>query len=139
MLGLCLRVRDLGGEADRAQFAFEQAATALESVIAKGDPADPERDFHHVMAATAYHLGIFRRAYSLLAPVQADHNFSPLERALCHLIPRNLSELEQLALTSRLGGDGYDKGCAPDENSCRRHIRGRDFAGRKTRPGGAGV
>jgi hypothetical protein len=60
------------------------------------------------MAATAYHLGSFRRAYSLLAPVQADHNFSPLERALCHLILGNLSELERLALTSRLGGDGTD-------------------------------
>ena len=109
MLGLGLRLRDLGGDAGRARLAFEQAATALESVIAKGDPADPDRAFHHVISATAYHLGRFSaRAYSLLAPVQADHNFSPLERGLCHLILRNLSELEQLVLTSRLGGDGTD-------------------------------
>src|SRR6516165_3011266 len=97
MLGQGLRLRDLGGRADRARLAFEQAGTALESVIAKGDPADPDRDFHHVMAAAAYHLGRFSaRAYSLLVPVQSDDNFSPLEHALCQLILRNLTELEQL-------------------------------------------
>ncbi len=109
MLGLGLRLRDLGGSADSARLAFEQAATALEAVIAKGDPTDPDRDFHHVMAATAYHLGRFSaRAYSLLAPIQRDDNFSPLERALCQLLLRNLTELEQLVLTSRLYGAGTD-------------------------------
>src|SRR2546421_6176697 len=89
MLGMGLRLRDMEGSAELARLAFEQAATALESVIARGDPADPDRDFHHVMAATAYHLGRFSaRAFSLLARVQADENFSPLERALCHLILR---------------------------------------------------
>jgi superfamily II DNA/RNA helicase len=109
MLGQGLRLRDLGGRADRARLAFEQAGTALESVIAKGDPADPDRDFHHVMAAAAYHLGRFSaRAYSLLVPVQSDDNFSPLERALCHLILRNFRELEELVVTDRLGGAGSD-------------------------------
>src|SRR6516165_6867246 len=51
MLGLGLRLRDLGGREEIARLAFEQAATALESVIARGDPADRDRNFHHVMAA----------------------------------------------------------------------------------------
>ena len=109
MLGLGLRLRDLEGSADSARLAFEQAATALEAVVAKGDPTDPDRDFHHVMAATAYHLGRFSaRAYSLLAPMQTDDNFSPLEHALCQLILRNLTELEQLVLINRLDGAGTD-------------------------------
>jgi superfamily II DNA/RNA helicase len=109
MLGLGLRLRDMDGSPERARLAFEQAATALESVIAKGDPSDRDRDFHHVMAATAYHLGRFSaRAFSLLAPVRADQNFSPLERALCYLIVRNLNELDQLVVTGRLDGAGSD-------------------------------
>jgi hypothetical protein len=47
VLGLGLRLRDLGGAADCARLAFEQAATALEFVIAKGNPTDPDRDFLH--------------------------------------------------------------------------------------------
>lgn len=109
MLGLGLRLRDMEGSHDLARLAFEQAATALESVVAKCDPADRDRDFHHIMAATAYHLGRFSaRAYSLLARVQAEGNFSPLERALCLLILRNLDELERLVLTGRLDGMGSD-------------------------------
>lgn len=109
MLGLGLRLRDMEGSEDLARLAFEQAATALESVIAKGDPTDRDRDFHHVMAATAYHFGRFSaRAYSLLARVQADENFSPLERALSHLILRNLDELDRLILSARLDGGGSD-------------------------------
>jgi len=109
MLGLGLRLRELGGSGELARLAFEQAATALESVIVRGDPDDPNRDFHHIMAATAYHLGRFSaRAFSLLAPIQADENFSPLEQALCHLIVRNLDELNALVITARLEGTGSD-------------------------------
>src|SRR5579863_2423964 len=109
MLGLALRLRDMDGSAELARLAFEQAATALESVVAKGAPADRDRDFHHVMAAVAYHLGRFSaRAFSLLARVQTDENFSPLERALCHLILRNLDELDKLVVTGRLDGAGGD-------------------------------
>jgi hypothetical protein len=79
MLGLGLRLRDLGGDVDRARVAFQQAATALEAVIANGDPANPDRDFHHVMAAAAYHLGRFSaRAYSLLVPVPPARHHSRL-------------------------------------------------------------
>src|SRR5271168_1150883 len=36
LLELGLRLREVGGDPDRARIAFEQAATALEAVIAKG-------------------------------------------------------------------------------------------------------
>lgn len=50
LLGLGLRLRELQGDTTQARMAFEQAATALEAVIAKGDPGDADRDFHFVMA-----------------------------------------------------------------------------------------
>lgn len=103
LLGLGLRLRELGGNPAIARIAFEQAASALESVISKGDPTDTTRDFHHVVAAAAYHLGRFSaRAYSLLARVQVDDNFSPIEVALSQLMLRNLNELERLILLVRL-------------------------------------
>lgn len=109
LLGLGMRLRELGGDPVIARMAFEQAASALESVISKGDPADIARDFHHVLAATAYHLGRFSaRAYSLLARVQDDDNFSPIEVALAHLMLRNLNDLERLILRDRLGGGRDD-------------------------------
>lgn len=113
LLGLGLRFLDLGGEAVLARNAFEQAATALESVISHGDPNDRTRDFHYVMAAAAYHLGRFSaRAYSLLIRVRDDNNFSPIEVALCHLMLRNLDELDRLTVTERLGHAGRDAALA---------------------------
>lgn len=56
LLSLGLRLRELGGDVTRARIAFEQAATALEAVIAKGDRQEVDRDFHFVMAAASYHL-----------------------------------------------------------------------------------
>jgi superfamily II DNA/RNA helicase len=113
LLGLGLRLLDLNGDATLARSAFEQAATALESVISNGDPTDRARDFHYVMAAAAYHLGRFSaRAYSLLIKVQGDDNFSPIEVALCHLMLRNLDELERLTVSERLGDARGDAGLA---------------------------
>jgi hypothetical protein len=140
MLGLGLRLRDLRGSEVLARLAFEQAATALESVIARGNPDDRDRDFHHVMAAAAYHLGRFSaRAFSLLVPVQADENFSPIERALSHLILRNLDQLNELVVSGRVDGEGSDAaiaalledqgGAAPDSQAPRRR-RGDARAGR---------
>ena len=109
LLGLGLRLRELEGNYDLARLAFEQAAAALESVISKGDPTDEARDFHHVMAAAAYHLGKFSaRAYSMLIGVRGDDNFSPIEKALCYLMLRDLDELERLIISGRLGGTRSD-------------------------------
>lgn len=53
LLGLGLRLRELDGDATQARTAFEQAATAREAVVAKGDPNESNRNFHFVMAAAS--------------------------------------------------------------------------------------
>ncbi|MBB3033533.1 DEAD/DEAH box helicase [Alteriqipengyuania lutimaris] len=102
-------MRDLNGDPVVARLAFEQAASALESVIAKGDRAEVERDFHFVMAASAYHLAhLAARAYSLLAIVGADENFSPIERALGDLIRRDFSRLKETIIAFKASGIATD-------------------------------
>jgi superfamily II DNA/RNA helicase/tetratricopeptide (TPR) repeat protein len=109
LLGLGLRLRDLGGDAAQARIAFEQAATALEAVIAKGSREEVDRDFHFVMAAASYHLAhLSARAYSLLAIVEADENFSPIERVLGQLMRRDFSSLRAAVLDYRASGEGSD-------------------------------
>ncbi|UXS43066.1 DEAD/DEAH box helicase (plasmid) [Agrobacterium tumefaciens] len=109
LLGLGLRLRELGGDAAQSRTAFEQAATALEAVIAKGDRLEADRDFHFVMAAASYHLAhLSARAYSLLAIVEADENFAPVERALALLMRRNFSKLRSSVLDYRASGEGSD-------------------------------
>lgn len=109
LLGLGLRLLELGGDANQARIAFEQAATALESVIARGNRADADRDFHFVMAAASYHLAhLSARAYSLLAVVVAEENFSPIEQALALLMRRDFTELRARVYAFRLDGRGSD-------------------------------
>ena len=109
LLGLGLRLRELGGNPTHARTAFEQAATALEAVMAKGNRQEVDRDFHFVMAAAAYHLAhLSARAYSLLAIVDADENFSLIERALALLMRRNLDALRSSVLDYRTSGQGSD-------------------------------
>lgn len=88
-----LRYTELGGDADRARSAFAVAAEAIEAVAARGG-ADPERDFHRLVAAAAYHLGRFSaRAYSLLHKGLAEANLSTVERGLTKLMLRDLDGL----------------------------------------------
>ncbi|WP_236773799.1 DEAD/DEAH box helicase [Agrobacterium tumefaciens] len=109
LLGLGLRLRELGGDAAQARIAFEQAATALEAVIGKGNPDEIDRDFHFIMAAASYHLAhLSARAYSLLAIVGADENFSLIERVLAQLMQRDLSALRTVVFDYRGSGEGSD-------------------------------
>lgn len=109
LLGLGLRLRDLGGDAAQARTAFEQAATALEAVIAKGNRQEVNRDFHFIMAAASYHLAhLSARSYSLLAIVETDENFSPIERVLAQLMRRNFRALRVSVLEYRASGEGSD-------------------------------
>ena len=94
LLGLGLRLRERQGDPAKARIAFEQAATALEAVIAKGNPSEVDRDFHFVMVAASYHLAhLSARAYSVLQVVITENNFSLAERVLVLLMRRNLHEL----------------------------------------------
>ncbi|MER8852192.1 DEAD/DEAH box helicase [Mesorhizobium australicum] len=109
LLGLGLRMLEMGGDADQARVAFAQAATALESVMAKGNRGEADRDFHFVMAAASYHLAqLSARAYSLLAIVINEENFSPLERALAQLMRRDINGLRARVHNYRLDGEGSD-------------------------------
>jgi superfamily II DNA/RNA helicase len=109
LLGCGLRLREMGGDPSRARSAFEQAATALEAVIAKGARGDQDRDFHFVMAASAYHLArLSARAYSLLTIVQGENNFSRIEQALAQLMLRDFDSLRETVLTFRISGEASD-------------------------------
>ncbi|KAK43700.1 extensin [Caballeronia jiangsuensis] len=113
LLGLGLRLLELGGDPSQARIAFEQAATALEAVMAKGNRAEPDRDFHFVMAAASYHLAqLSAQAFSLLAVVAAEDNFSPIEHALALLMRRDIKALRAQAYTFRLDGQGSDASIA---------------------------
>lgn len=110
LLGLGLRLLELDGDPAHARTAFEQAATALEAVIANGNHNEPDRDFHFIMAAASYHLAhLSARAYSLLAAVAANANFSPVERALALLMRRDITELRALVFAFRVNDEGSDE------------------------------
>lgn len=113
LLELGLRLRTLGGDHARARSAFEQAATALEAVMARGERDGSDRNFHFVMAAASYHLArLSARAYSLLTIVQDDDNFSPIEKALALLMLRDLDKLEDMVLSFRAAGTASDQAIA---------------------------
>jgi hypothetical protein len=108
-LGLGLRLLELDGDPNQARIAFEQAATALEAVMAKGNRDEADRDFHFVMAAASYHLAhLSARAYSLLAIVVAEENFSPIEQTLALLMRRDINELRTRVYAFCLDGQGSD-------------------------------
>lgn len=110
LLELGLRLREMEGEAAQARIAFEQAATALEAVVAKGSREEDDRSFHFVMAASSYHLArLSARAYSLLAIVDRDENFSPVEQALALLMRRDMAALRTTVLEYRVSGVGSDE------------------------------
>jgi superfamily II DNA/RNA helicase len=109
LLGLGLRLREFEGDAAVARTAFERAATALEAVIAKGNRQEVGSDFHFIIAAASYHLAhLSARAYSLLKMVEAEENFSPLERVLAQLMQRNFRALRDSILNYRASGKGND-------------------------------
>ncbi|MFJ5299132.1 DEAD/DEAH box helicase [Pseudomonas sp. NPDC088368] len=93
LLSHALRFLDLRGEPETARIAFEIAAEAIETVFYKG-PESEDKDFHLLIAASAYHLGRFSaRAYSLLHQGMAKPNLTISELVLCKLMLRDLSGL----------------------------------------------
>ena len=110
LLGLGLRLVEASGSQSIAQRAFEGAAAAIESVIARG-PASRDRGFHRVVAAAAYHLGSYSaRAYSLLQTALDSGEVTIGERSLIHIIRRELDTLAALILRHR------DEDAAADAN-----------------------
>lgn len=104
-----LRYVELGGEAGLARAAFEVAAEALEAVVARGADG-PERDFHRLVAAAAYHLGRYSaKAYSLLHSGHGESNLSIMERCLAKLMLRDLDGLSQDIANWFTSGVGSDE------------------------------
>lgn len=105
-----LRYLDLGGDFPTARVAFEVAAESIEAVVARGEQ-DETRDFHRLVAGSAYHLGRFSaRAYSLLYSRLSEANVSVVERCLALLILRDLSG------AGRVIADWFESGVGSDEN-----------------------
>ena len=89
---MALRVQ--AGPPELTSKAFERAANAFEALVRNGDPEAPDRGFRRIIAAAAYHLAGFSAvAYSLFNETTDDLNASPGEKAIRHLILRDLGQL----------------------------------------------
>lgn len=96
LLGHGIRLIEVGGSPEVSRQAFENAATAIEAVIARGS-VTANQGFHRVVAAAAYHLGRFSaRAFSLLTAAQDTSNITVSERCLVLLMRRDLNGLTAL-------------------------------------------
>ncbi|MBC7299414.1 MAG: DEAD/DEAH box helicase [Nocardia sp.] len=96
LLGSGMRLIEAEGSRELSRRAFENAAVAIESVIARGPQTD-DREFHRVVAAAAYHLGGFSaRAYSLLSKVRNSAQTTASEQCLVLLMLRSLDDLSAL-------------------------------------------
>ena len=103
-----LTLLDEGGSADVARTAFRSAATAIESVIARG-AEDEERGFHRVVAAATFHLARYSaRAFSLLQASKASANTSTMEHCLVLLMLRDLNGLMSLVSSYRGSPENMD-------------------------------
>jgi len=104
-----LRLLEGEGNDELARSAFEHAGEALEAVVAKGGNS-PERDFHRLVAASAYHLGRFSaRAYSLLRVSVEEANLTECELCIARLMLRDLDKLDSEVARWRLGGTASDE------------------------------
>lgn len=99
LLSLALRARDLGVDVIDSSRGLLIAAEVIESAVRKGPHNDPERGFHLVVSAAAYHLGQYAaRSFCLLADDTRVLNLSTSERALTALLRGNLARLRSLCI-----------------------------------------
>ena len=73
--------------------AFLVAGEAIEAAVHRGGNG-PDRGFHRVSAAVAFHLARYSaRAYSMLPTGSDADNLAPTEKALVHLLRRKLEDM----------------------------------------------
>ncbi|MEW8051960.1 MAG: DEAD/DEAH box helicase, partial [Candidatus Thiodiazotropha sp.] len=109
LMSLAMRILEQQGNESLARSAFAHAGEAIEAVVSKGDPDNPQRGFLRLLAASAFHLAHFSaRAFSMLVSAINNGNLSMTERALALLILRSLNELESEITGWRLGGAASD-------------------------------
>src|ERR1041384_6779248 len=98
-LGLALELREAGGDPALWNRGLYAAAEALESAVRHGAATDDDRAFHLTMAAAAFHIGGYSaRAFSLLAGDLTALNLSSYERALAHLMRRDIAALRRVSM-----------------------------------------
>ena len=103
-----LDILEESGTPETARIAFENAAWAIESVVANGEES-VERDFLRFVAAASYHLARYTaRAFSLLATEIDEGNLTAAEKSLALLMLRSLDDLEALIRAEKDGGGGDD-------------------------------
>jgi len=96
VLAQALRLRAAGGTPADVERALLVAAESIESAVRRG-AADPDRDFHLVIAACAFHLAHYAaRAFCLVPLPGARPNLSTPELALVALMRRSLAPLRQM-------------------------------------------
>lgn len=95
--GLALNALNAGHP--MARRAFVSAGKAFENIVRNGDPTDPNRGFHRVVAAASYHLGSYAAiAYALFRPVDAEEqNLNTAEICLVRLMLRDLDGVRDTA------------------------------------------
>ena len=109
LLSLAIRLQELNGDAYLCRVAFEKSATAITDVIHNGIPDDPEKGFHMVLAASAYHLGQFSaKAFSLIHNGIENENLSRMEEMLSLLMLRRFDKLESSIMEWKVSGLGSD-------------------------------
>ncbi len=110
LLSLAIRLRDLGGNEDLCRAAFEKSATAITDVIHNGNPEDPEKGFHKVLASSAFHLGRFSaKAFSLIQSNLDNQNLSKIEELFSLLMLRQFDQVEVMVLQWKASGEGSDE------------------------------
>lgn len=112
VMALALRLRGLSPGASSLDRAFLVAGEAIEAAVHRGQEG-PDRGFHRVTAAVAFHLGRYAaRAYSMLPTGSNADNLAPTEQALVHLLRRRLDELHESFSGWLLGADRTDDAIA---------------------------
>jgi superfamily II DNA/RNA helicase len=113
LLSLSIRLRDLRGNEDLCRAAFEKAATSITDVIHNGNPEDPEKGFHKVLASSAFHLGRYSaKAFSLIQSNLENQNLSQIEELFSLLMLRQFDQIEVMVLQWKASGEGSDESLA---------------------------
>ncbi len=96
VIGMSVRLRAQEVSSPILNRAFLVAGEAIEAAVHHGD-GGPDRGFHRVSAAVAFHLARYSaRAYSMLPAGAEAENLAPTERALVHLLRRKLEDMHDL-------------------------------------------
>lgn len=109
VMAMAVRLRSVEMASPVLERAFLVAGEAIEAAVHRG-VGGPERGFHRVSAAVAFHLARYSaRAYSMLPAGANADNLAPTEEALVQLLQRRLDEMHQSFSTWLLDAEHDDE------------------------------